>query len=142
MGNHDPRYPKTDKHVLFSYTCKDGSEVPADAFRIGGSTVILKAFQELRATGPSVEACIASMLDYAMRSVRRSSWMMREPGDACAFIRQLAFIAEEGILDVGRLLPDLDFVRICEGASEKSIGQMSAALRRCGIHVNLWRRRR
>ena len=30
----------------------------------------------------------ASMLDYVKRSVQRSPSMMREPGDACNFLRQ------------------------------------------------------
>lgn len=29
------------------------------------------------------------MLDYVVRSVQRSPQMMREPGDACSFLRQL-----------------------------------------------------
>ena len=44
--------------MLFSYTCRDGSEVPADAFRIGSLSVITKAFHDLRATGPAVEDCL------------------------------------------------------------------------------------
>merc|ERR1719396_97803 len=48
LDAHDPRFPKTAKNILFSYTCRDGSEVPADAFRIGSCTVIAKAFHEIR----------------------------------------------------------------------------------------------
>eukprot|EP00435_Cladocopium_sp_Y103_P035976 s168_g9.t1 len=93
LDNHDPKFPKTDTDVLFSYTCRDGSEVPADAFRIGSLTVITKGFQDLRAHGPAVEECMNSMLSYVRRSVERSPAMMREPGDACNFLRQLGFYA-------------------------------------------------
>lgn len=75
---HDSKQPKTDTAVLFSYVCRDGSEVPADAFRISSCTVIAKAFREMRAYGTVVERMLASMLDYAVRSAERSPAMMRE----------------------------------------------------------------
>mmetsp|Transcript_91075 Transcript_91075/g.202211 ORF Transcript_91075/g.202211 Transcript_91075/m.202211 type:complete len:212 (-) Transcript_91075:82-717(-) len=134
---HDPRFPKTDRKVLFSYTCRDGSEVPADAFRIGSCTVIAKAFQEIRASGAIIEECLSAMLDYAVRSVERSPAFMREPGDACGLVRQLGYIGEAGILNVTPLLRSLDFRRICEGAPERNLNQMKFALRRAGVQAEL-----
>ncbi|CAK0822972.1 unnamed protein product, partial [Prorocentrum cordatum] len=81
LDSHDPRFPKTDTSVLFSYTCKDGSEVPADAFRITSLTVILRQAQALRAGGPGQprelrrnwEQCCASMRPaYVRRSAGAS----------------------------------------------------------------------
>lgn len=138
LDNHDPRYPKLSRQVLFSYTCRDGSEVPADAFRIGGLTVIVKAFHELGACGVSVEKCLSSILDYTERCVERSPPMMREAGDACGLLRQLGFWLSEldpsddaGILR-GRL-SRIDMQRLAVGAPEKVLAQATAALRRCGF---------
>eukprot|EP00931_Biecheleriopsis_adriatica_P075094 TRINITY_DN4903_c0_g1_i1.p1 TRINITY_DN4903_c0_g1~~TRINITY_DN4903_c0_g1_i1.p1 ORF type:complete len:576 (+),score=114.95 TRINITY_DN4903_c0_g1_i1:117-1844(+) len=113
LDAHDPRFPKTDTSVLFSYTCRDGSEVPADAFRISSLTVILKQAQGLRAGAPDQppqlranwERCCASMADYVRRSVARSPPFMREQGDASEFFLQLGRVAEDGLLDVRGLLP-------------------------------------
>eukprot|EP00434_Breviolum_minutum_P010518 symbB.v1.2.009279.t1/scaffold584.1/size184464/14 len=122
LDNHDPKFPKTDTEVLFSYTCRDGSEVPADAFRIGSLTVITKAFQDLRARGPAVEECMASMLDYVKRSVQRSPSMMREPGDACNFLRQAGFYADGSGMDLSKLLQNIDLEEMphCGGSEQTS----------------------
>lgn len=133
LDNHDPQLPKLHRNVLFSYTCKDGSEVLADAFRIGGLTVIAKAFQDLRVQALSVEQCMAAMLRYTLKSVGCSPIMLREPGDACSFIRQLGYIAEAGLLNIKPLLCPLDLSPIVDGAPEKVVNQMKAALRRAGV---------
>lgn len=114
LDAHDPRYPKTDTKVLFSYTCVNGSEVPADCFRIGSLTVILRAFQDFRVGSPdqpqrliqNCERCCASMVDYVHRSVERSPQFMREPGDAAEFFLQLSKVVVGGSLHtVASLLP-------------------------------------
>merc|ERR1719379_3132857 len=89
LDDHDPPTAKLARDLLFSYTCKDGSEVLADSFRISGLTVILKAFHKLRAATSDVEACIDSMARYVRRSARQSPRGMREPGDACRFMLEL-----------------------------------------------------
>merc|ERR1712066_564752 len=111
LDAHDPRYPKMAKHVLFSYTCKDGSEVPADAFRISSLTVILRSLAVLQSGSPShpaklrrsVEKVCASMADYVRRSVASSPPFMREAGDAVDFFAQLARIAVDGHMDLKHL---------------------------------------
>lgn len=133
LDNHDPSYPKTDTHVLFSYTCRDGSEVPADAFRIGSLTVITKAFHDLRASGPAVEECMTSMLSYVVRSVERSPQYMREAGDACNFLRQLGFFAGDSGLDLAKMLRPIDLPTMCDDAPDRAVDQMKAALRRAGV---------
>ncbi|CAJ1397036.1 unnamed protein product [Effrenium voratum] len=133
LDNHDPKLPKTSTEVLFSYTCRDGSEVPADAFRIGSLTVIAKAFHDLRARGAAVQECLKSMLDYVVRSVQRSPQMMREPGDACSFLRQLGFYAAESGMDLSGWQLELQDAR--KGAPERAVGQMEAALRKAGVEV-------
>lgn len=132
LDSHDPQQPKTDKSVLFSYVCRDGSEVPADAFRITSCTVVAKAFREMRAYGEVVERMMASMLDYTVRSVERSPAMMREPGDACGFLKQLALVVEAGILDVGHLVSGANFSELCAGAPERELQQLRQVLRRVG----------
>merc|ERR1711972_1039532 len=87
---HDPPGPKLDVDVLFSYTCRDGSEVPADSFRISSLSVISRAFLRLRAAGPCVEEAFKSMADYVRRSAEKSPRMMREQGDVAAFLSVLA----------------------------------------------------
>ncbi|CAE8646546.1 unnamed protein product [Polarella glacialis] len=133
LDNHDPRLPKTKTDLLFSYTCRDGSEVPADSFRIGGLTVIVKAFHDLRVRGSAVEQIMRSMLSYVLGSVERSPAMMREPGDACGFLRQLGFYAEGNGMDLPSMLKMVDLSSVCQGAPEKGVGQMKAALRRAGL---------
>lgn len=133
LDNHDPKFPKTDTEVLFSYTCRDGSEVPADAFRIGSLTVITKGFQDLRAHGPAVEECMNSMLSYVRRSVERSPAMMREAGDACNFLRQLGFYAAATGLDLSGMLSNINLEEMCKNAPERAVGQMQASLRKAGL---------
>ena len=43
---------------MFSYTCKDGSVVPADAFRINGLNVIARGFLNLDARSQEVQEII------------------------------------------------------------------------------------
>lgn len=138
LDNHDPRWPKTDKRVLFSYTCRDGSEVPADAFRISGLTVIARSFHDLRATGRSVELMFASMWDYVRRSLERSPPMMREPGDACAFAAQLLRVKADGLLRAEAAEPLVDAVlaaasELCRDAPQRQVDQFRQALRRAGL---------
>merc|ERR1712187_490129 len=72
LDNHDPRYPKLKQSILFSYTCKDGSEVPADCFRVSSLVVILSSLTRLGASGTAVDNLLASMTDYTNRSMQRS----------------------------------------------------------------------
>eukprot|EP00747_Dinoflagellata_sp_TGD_P029100 gnl/TRDRNA2_/TRDRNA2_133688_c0_seq2.p2 gnl/TRDRNA2_/TRDRNA2_133688_c0~~gnl/TRDRNA2_/TRDRNA2_133688_c0_seq2.p2 ORF type:complete len:144 (+),score=24.79 gnl/TRDRNA2_/TRDRNA2_133688_c0_seq2:120-551(+) len=139
MDNHDPRRPKHEKHVLFSYTCKDGSEVPADSFRISGITVILRAFHELRFWGPELEKCVNSMAEYVKRSVERSPQMMREAGDACGFFKQVAWIVRDGGADIGHLLTSkhFDLPRLLVGTPDRQVEQLRRELQRVGISLQL-----
>ena len=45
---------------MFSYTCRDGSVVPADAFRINGLNVIARGFLHLDAKEEEVQASISA----------------------------------------------------------------------------------
>jgi len=117
---------------LFSYTCRDGSEVLADSFRISGLTVIVKAFCDLHARTSHVERCMVSVLKYTCKSIERSPGMMRELGDACGLVRQVGFYAEAGVPTLVPALRTLDFERLAQGADERSVAQMRHALRRSG----------
>jgi len=135
LDAHNPILPKLDTSVLFSYTCKDGSEVPADCFRISSCTVIAKAFHELVCSGESLHELLASMMDYVERSVACSPAMMREPGDAAAFLRQLAIISQAGLVDVAPLLQSANLAAMCVDAPTRSIEEARAALHTCGIDL-------
>ena len=75
---------------------------------------------------------MASMLDYTVPSIERSPTMMREPGDACGFLKQLALVVEAGILDVGHLVSGANFSELCAGAPERELQQLRQVLRRVG----------
>merc|ERR1740123_2446755 len=95
MDEHEDCGGKNKRELLFSYTCKDGSEVLADSFRIGNLTVILKDFIGMPAKGPEMERCIESMADYVRRSEEVSPAMMRDRGDVDEFVSALAWAAAE-----------------------------------------------
>eukprot|EP00928_Gymnodinium_smaydae_P060755 TRINITY_DN4453_c0_g1_i2.p1 TRINITY_DN4453_c0_g1~~TRINITY_DN4453_c0_g1_i2.p1 ORF type:complete len:752 (-),score=159.13 TRINITY_DN4453_c0_g1_i2:48-2303(-) len=148
LENHDPRHPKLKRNLLFSYTCVYGSEVLADCFRISSLVVIAKTFHEIRARGPDIVRCFASFLDYTKRSVETSPAWMREPGDACGVVRQLAFYvvdvlgspanagefgSDADAAELRSLLAGLDLPSLKKGAPERAVQQMEQALRRAGL---------
>eukprot|EP00927_Polykrikos_kofoidii_P054574 TRINITY_DN48984_c0_g1_i1.p1 TRINITY_DN48984_c0_g1~~TRINITY_DN48984_c0_g1_i1.p1 ORF type:complete len:684 (-),score=57.35 TRINITY_DN48984_c0_g1_i1:72-2123(-) len=133
LETHDPAYPKHVRSVLFPYFCRDGSEVTADSFRIAGLAVLAKAFHEIGGHAlPHMERCLSSILDYTLRSVERSPPMMREPGDFCAVVNQLALSAESGLPALATRLCALDVELVARGASEASVRTMKEAIRRLG----------
>jgi len=103
---HDPKLPKNERHVLFAYTCKDGSEVLADSFRISNLTVILKGFAKMRPPVPSMERTLGSMADYVRRSQERSPAMMRDKDDVPDFLGVFAWVASKHKIDVGEIVHD------------------------------------
>jgi len=120
MDEHDPPGPKLDRGLLFAYTCKDGSEVLADSLRITSLTVILRSVASMGISGPAMEACTVSMVDYMRRSAEKSPPMMRESGDCCKFLSELARLAKsQPDMDVASLLKDLDIPALCRDATEK-----------------------
>jgi len=95
LDEHHPPGPKLARSLLFAYTCKDGSEVLADSWRISGLTVVLKTFRRMQVQGTRIEECVRSMADYVIRSVNHSPKKMRDPGDACSFALELAQMSME-----------------------------------------------
>lgn len=137
LDGHDPKSPKCARTLLFSYTCKDGSEVPADAFRIGSLSVIYKTFKQLGVTGPQFEKTVASFLYFARRSVERSPPFMREPGDACTLLLELARgVAERKGPDIAHMLAQEDLAALCYGAPDRTVDQLRHALRRAGLSTD------
>ncbi|CAE8722382.1 unnamed protein product, partial [Polarella glacialis] len=138
LDNHDPISPKTDKSVLFSYTCLDGSEVPADAFRINSLTVILNACEEFRLESPHLDRCYVSMASYVLRSLLRSPPMMRSDSDAADFVAALARAAVgrkrlKAVLDPFlQLLPE-----VLSNASLRSRARLCEAFNHAGLDVDI-----
>lgn len=118
---HDPASPKLGNHLVFPYTCKDGSEVLPDAFRIGNLTTILRAFNDLEQ-----RACSPEMLRYVQRSVERSPPSMRMAGDAAAFLAQL--FRQPGHDEVRGLLETVDVPLLLKGAPHRLQEQVLALL--------------
>ncbi|CAE7033717.1 unnamed protein product [Symbiodinium natans] len=108
LDDHDERRPKLRPDVMFSYTCKDGSVVPADSFRISGLNVIARGFVHLDASSEPVEACLASMTDYVLRSARRSPTWMRTDGDVAVFTTVVAEAVVKGWPSAPGLLSELE----------------------------------
>eukprot|EP00913_Durusdinium_trenchii_P020592 g19341.t1 len=131
LDGHDERTPKLRKEVMFSYTCQDGSVVPADAFRINGLNLIARGFLHLDAgSAPSVEACFESMTDYVLRSGRRSPNWMRSDGDLCQFALVVAEAAAKGWPGAAswleRLEAQLQLIRA--NARPRELSQLETAL--------------
>lgn len=133
LRGHDPRSSKCDRSLLFSYTCCNGDEVPADCFHISSLTIIARSYELLKAREPEVEDCYEAMADYVLRSIDRSPPKMREPGDAAQFALALARCAE-GLPRIERLLDKfLDRLPdVCRGAPQRTLNQLWEALQRAG----------
>jgi len=103
LDPHDPLKPKLDDHVMFSYTCKDGSVVNADAFRVGNLQIILRTLVNTNAHGPTVDTVVTSMCGYVERSLHTNSAGAKKMGltlearDACSFLFYLGQAAKQGI---------------------------------------------
>lgn len=114
MDEHEDCGGKLARELLFAYTCKDGSEVLADSFRISSLSVILKSLRQLSAEGDEVTRCIESMLDYTHRCIDRAPAMCRDPGDAMSFLLEVANTARDlPSLELDRLLERADWDAIC-----------------------------
>eukprot|EP00930_Biecheleria_cincta_P043402 TRINITY_DN29803_c0_g1_i1.p1 TRINITY_DN29803_c0_g1~~TRINITY_DN29803_c0_g1_i1.p1 ORF type:complete len:583 (+),score=86.29 TRINITY_DN29803_c0_g1_i1:30-1751(+) len=140
MDGHKQVGPKLDRALLFPYTCKDGSEVLADSFRISSLTVILGALHRMAVQGSAMDASATSMVDYVCRSVKRSPPMMRENGDACQFFAELASYARDvPTLNIRHLLAadSLNYSLMCKNASPSQKQQLQEALRRIDVEVQL-----
>jgi len=133
---HDPKLPKNERLVLFSYTCKDGSEVLADAFRISNLTVILKGFAAMPPPVPSIERMLGSMADYVRRSQERSPAMMRDEGDVLAFLNAFAWVASKHEVDVGAIVHDsFNLGSILQGMEAKRARNLRHRLSLVGVSV-------
>jgi len=134
LDEHDPRLSKNRTELLFSYTCKDGSEVLADSFRISNLTVILKGFIKMPLKGPSVDRCVASMAEYVRRSEKRSPEMMRTPGDVAEFVTALGWAANMRRIDVAALLEPsyFDLPKLLEATPAGKADQLRRSLGRAG----------
>ena len=131
LDDHDERRPKLRKDVMFSYTCRDGSEVPADAFRINGLNVIARGFVYLDISTPEVEACLESMTNYVIRSAGRSPVWMRQDGDVCIFATIVAEAVVKGWTKAPKLLERLEAQpSLRQGARPRELDQLEAAIER------------
>jgi len=138
IDNHDPRHSKNARHVLFSYTCKDGYEVLADSFRIGNLTVILKEFLKVPVKGPAIEGCVVSMADYVRRSEKASPKMMREQGDVADFLITLARAAAAGRWGAAKLLGQggpFEMERLVREMSSDKADLLRRTMRRADIDL-------
>jgi len=133
---HDPKLTKNERHLLFAYTCKDGSEVLADSFRISNLTVILKGFAKMPSPVPSLERMLASMADYVRRSQERSPKMMRVEDDVPAFLNALAWVAFSHNIDVGTIVHDcFSLGPILQGMEESRKRNLRRKLTNVGVSV-------
>lgn len=131
LDNHDPKFPKLKQNVLFSYTCRDGSEVPADCFRVSSLTVILSALNRLSASGPALEALLAAMADYTKRSLERSPPWMLEPCDPCQFLCAVGNAVFRGIVSAAKHMEALG--PLIRGAPRLEMERLVQAYKRAGV---------
>ena len=99
LDHHDPGNPKLEVDVLFSYTCKEGTEVRADAFRVSMLGVFLKYLLKLPfdARSAAVNKLITSMCCYVERAIEWAQAIVFEPRDAVQFLVHLGLANKRGI---------------------------------------------
>ncbi|CAJ1361110.1 unnamed protein product [Effrenium voratum] len=137
LDDHDERRPKLRPEVMFSYTCKDGSVVPADSFRINGLNIIARGFVNLDVCTPKVEACLESITDYVIRSAKRSPAWMRTEGDLCAFTTVIAEAVVKGWTCAPKLLNQLEAqpALVRRGANQRELSQLESMLERAQMSL-------
>merc|ERR1712032_155123 len=98
----------------------DGAEVLADAFRISSFAVVLRSLNSMSISGPDMDALVISMADYVRRSADYSPRMMREDGDVCRFLSELARYAKDNRhFDLEGILADFNIPALCKRAPRR-----------------------
>eukprot|EP00933_Yihiella_yeosuensis_P045178 TRINITY_DN40501_c0_g1_i1.p1 TRINITY_DN40501_c0_g1~~TRINITY_DN40501_c0_g1_i1.p1 ORF type:complete len:578 (+),score=69.12 TRINITY_DN40501_c0_g1_i1:93-1826(+) len=108
LDNHDPRLPKLRNDLCFPYTCKDGAVVLADCYRIGGLNLFLRGLLTLNDRTDAAEACFEAIVNYNIKSAKRSPNWMRENGDIAYTMTLIAQAAAQGWPCAPRLLEKLE----------------------------------
>lgn len=139
LDNHDPTRGKLARELLFSYTCKDGSEVLADSFRVRGLTVILRTYHSMGIGGPDASRALEAMARYTIRFSASYSPRLREPGDCCEFMIELINTARDvKTLEVSHLWSDIGkhYHFICRNAVPRDCELLKSMLSDRGVKVS------
>merc|ERR1711972_625610 len=110
----------------------------ADSFRIGSLQTIMRTLASMSISGPEMEACVVAMVDYVRRSVAKSPRMMREDGDVCRFLSELArYAKDQPDVDLEGFLVDFDIPALCRNASRRDRESLRRDLAAVGVVINL-----